>query len=90
MLALGTSLRESGRVTDAVDTLSQYVEKNPNEPTGMYELAWSLHVNPGEENLRLARAYYERALDHNPSDELRAIIIRKLEDLARSTTSSTK
>ena len=76
---LGSCLRESGRIQEAIETLSQYTANNPDEPLGLYELAWSLHVSSGtQNNLRMAKELYEKALSNNPSSGLRAMIERKL------------
>ena len=76
---LGSCLRESGRIAEAVETLSRYTANKPNEPLGLYELAWSVHVSSGDQkNLRRAKELYEKALGNNPSSGLRAMIERKL------------
>lgn len=76
---LGSCLRESGRIEEAIEILSRYTVNNPNEPLGLSELAWSLHVSSGDHNnLRMAKELYEKALCNNPSPELRATIERKL------------
>lgn len=79
---LGSCLRESGRVPESIETLSRYVMNNPAEPQGLYELAWSVHVCPGENNLHRAKELYEQALKSDPSPNLRAIIDRKLQDIS--------
>lgn len=78
---LGSYLRENGRVKEAVETLSRYVANNPDEPRGLYELGWSIHVFPGENNLRKANELYEKALSNDPGSNLRALIERKLQDI---------
>lgn len=79
---LGSCLRESGRVAEAIEKLSKYVEINPNEPLGLSELAWSLLAAHGiPNNLRMAEEFYEKALNNEPSPELRAIIERRLRGL---------
>lgn len=78
---LGTCLRENGRIQEAIETLSRYVAGNPNEPLGLYNLAWSLHILGGRGNLQMAKDMYERALLNNPGRNMRAIIERKLNDL---------
>ena len=80
---LGSCQRENGRIEDAIETLSRYVANNPDEPLGLYELAWSIHVLPGSEKnkLQMAKAMYEKALKNNPSTNMRPIIERKLQDI---------
>ena len=82
---LGTCQRESGRVQDAIQTLSRYVANNPDDPWGMYELAWSLHVYPVGDNLEKAEQLYERALGKNPDQLIRTIVERKLRDIRGET-----
>ncbi len=79
---LGSCLRENGRLPDSIETLSRYATNNPAEPLGLYELGWSLHVWPGENNLYRAKELYKQALEGDPSPSLREIIERKLHDIA--------
>jgi tetratricopeptide (TPR) repeat protein len=79
---LGSCLRENGQIQESIETLSRYVANNPNEPLGLYELAWSLHVCPGQQDrLQMAEEMYEKALKNNPGSELRERIERKLRDI---------
>lgn len=80
---LGSCLRENGQVREAINTLSRYVTHNPDEPLGLYELAWSLHVLSGGDmdKLHTVKEMYERALRANPGSNMRAIIERKLRDI---------
>lgn len=76
---LGSCLRENGQLQEAVETLSRYVANNSDEPHGLYELAWSLHVCASSESqLQRAKHLYETALRYNPSVEIRTIIERKV------------
>lgn len=80
---LGSCLRENGQIQEAIETLSRYVANNGDEPSGLYELAWSLHIIAGGdvEKLQSAKEMYERALRSNPNADLRTRIERKLGDI---------
>jgi tetratricopeptide (TPR) repeat protein len=81
---LGMCLRENGRIQEAIEVLSRYVDNNQDEPRGLYELGWSLHlVSARDDNLPKVKGLYEKALEHNPGPELRTTIERKLQ-LAQS------
>ena len=58
---LGSCLRESGRVEEAIEVLSRYTANNPDEPLGLSELGWTLNVSSGgQHNLRMAQSCMRR------------------------------
>jgi tetratricopeptide (TPR) repeat protein len=82
MRVLGSCLRETFQIEKSIEILSRYVANNPNEPLGLFDLAWSLHVMPDSgSRIQTARNLYQKALNNNPSLELRALIEKKLEDI---------
>jgi tetratricopeptide (TPR) repeat protein len=83
---LGSCLRENGELQEARETLFRYVESNPSDPIGLYELGWTLHVCAGsEDDRRLVVEMYERALARDPDEQLRSTIVRKLGEIRTHT-----
>jgi len=80
--ALGKCLRENGRLKDARAGLQKYVDANPSDPRGLYQLGWTFQVSLDLPNrVELAKKYYRRALEHSPESVIRQIVERKLAGL---------
>ena len=77
---LGVCLREACRLEEAVLVLTRYVDRNPDDAGGWYELGWTVHLSIAlPDRVARAKVLYLEALRHNPSDTLRRVITRKLE-----------
>ena len=60
----------------------EYVDNNPDEPLGLYELAWTYHISLQiPDNYKIALDLYERSLKNNPGPEMQSITMRKIQDI---------
>ena len=82
-LRLGVSLRWNAQFEESARMLEDYVCKFPDNPEGLYNLAWTLDLMSVKESSHGLRAieYYEKALSFEPRAYRKVKIERKLKSL---------
>jgi tetratricopeptide (TPR) repeat protein len=81
---LGLCYRKSLRLKEAINALSAYLEKLPQDPVALFELANAFKLSTSTVvNTQRAIELYQKALEMNPDSNLKAMIEKKLESISR-------
>lgn len=78
---LGSSLRQVCRVPESIAILLRYVEAEPHDPYGLFELGRSVQLDFDNPHAREeAIKYFQKALLENPDEFLQRSILTRLDE----------